>query len=292
MMTGQPLSRRSFLLAGLAAAGTAAALRPAAARPLDDVVARGRLRIAVYRDFPPFSYRADGKLTGIDVELGRILAERLGVAADLMEHTPGETVSDDLRLAVWKGYLTGGEPADVMMHVPYDKEFALRNGEAVLFAPYQREVFALTRNPNRLPNGMIATLPEGEKIGVELDTVPDFFLLGAFGGRLRSSVAHFPSVTKAVEAMRAGDVAAVLAPLSEIEGALGADGATTYPTAPMTLPGMPQSGWDIGMAVKENSRDLVYALGDVITAMDADGSLTALFARYGVTRQQPAANIE
>lgn len=291
MMTGQPLSRRSFLLAGLAAAGTAAALRPAAARPLDDVVARGRLRIAVYRDFPPFSYRADGKLTGIDVELGRILAERLGVAADIMEHTPGETVSDDLRLAVWKGYVTGGEPADVMMHVPYDKEFGLRNGEAVLFAPYQREVFALTRNPNRLPNGMIATLPEGEKIGVELDTVPDFFLLGAFGGRLRSSVAHFPSVTKAVEAMRAGDVAAVLAPLSEIEGALGADRAT-YPTAAITLPGMPQSGWDIGMAVKENSRDLAYALGDVITAMDADGSLAALFARYGVTRQQPAANIE
>lgn len=285
------LHRRSFLLAGLAAAGCAAALRPAAARPLDDVVARGRLRVAVYRDFPPFSFRGNGRLTGIDVDLGRILAERLGVAADIMEHTPGETVADDLRVAVWRGYVTGGEPADVMMHVPYDREFALRNPEAVLFSPYQREVYALTRNPARLPNGMIAALPEGEVIGVEVDTVPDFFLLGAFGGRLRGSVAHFPSVAKAVEAMRAGEVAAVLAPLSEIEGALGEQSAQ-YPVAETVLPGMPQSGWDIGMAVKENARDLAYALGDVITAMDADGSLTALFARYGVTRRQPAANIE
>lgn len=289
------MNRRS-LLAGIAAAGAAAAtrplaVRPVAARPLDDVVARGRLRVAVYRNFPPFSYRDGAAMAGIDVDLARVFAERLGVTADIMEHTAGETVADDLRLAVWKGYLTGGEAADVMMHIPYDKEFGLRNAEAVLFAPYQREVFALARNPNRLPNAMIAALPDDERIGVELDTVPDFFLLNAFGGRLRASVAHFSSVSQAVAAMTAGEVAAVLAPLSEIEGALG-PGRADFPIAEMALPGMPRSGWDIGLAVKENSRDLAYALADVVAAMDGDGSLNALFARHGVTRTPPAANTE
>ncbi len=285
-----PASRRAVL------AGTAALLlaaRPAAARPLDEVTARGRLRVAVYRDFPPFSYRRDGELAGIDTELARLLARKLGVGIEILEHTAGETVSDDLRIAVWKGSVLGGEPADVMMHVPYDREFGRRNAEAVLFAPYQRERFAIARNPERLPAGPLSALPEnladGERIGVEIDTVPDVFLLGAFGGRLRDRAAHFPTVTGAVAALTAGDVAAVLAPLSALEAALGATRGA-FPVQASGLPGLPGDGWDIGMAVKENARDLAYALTDIVGELEADGSLAALFARHGVTHSPAEAN--
>ncbi|AWK89698.1 substrate-binding periplasmic protein [Azospirillum thermophilum] len=285
------LTRRA-LLAGLAA-GTAllpAAPRPGAARPLDDVMARGVLKVAVYRDLPPYSYRQDGEPAGIDVELARLLAGRLGVRLDLMEHTAGETVSDDLRVAVWRGYLVGGEPADVMLHIPYDRVFGQRNTEAVLFAPYQRERFALARNPERLSSEGVAALEDGDRIGVEIDTVPDFYMLSAGGGRFRERVVHFPSVGKAVDALLAGEVAGVLATMSELEGALK-DRRADYPIAPAAMPGLPATGgWDIGMAVKENSRDLAYALTDIVTALDADGTLPALFARFGVTHTQPEAN--
>jgi ABC-type amino acid transport substrate-binding protein len=46
---------------------------------LDDVRARGELRVATTFDYRPFSYRADSRAAGIDIELARALAARLGV---------------------------------------------------------------------------------------------------------------------------------------------------------------------------------------------------------------------
>jgi len=276
--------RRLFGFAlGLSGAALAAGVapRPAGARPLDDVVAAGRLRVAVYRDNPPFSFRKDGKLTGIDVDLARSIADRLGVGIEYMELTAGETVSDDLRNAVWKGHYLGGGVADIMMHVPYQKDFGLKNPEAVLFAPYQRENFALARNPMRVTQPMLAALPD-EPVGVEIDSIPDFFLLGAFGGRLRERIVHYMTIPEAVAALETGDVAAVVATQSQIESALG-ERAKNFPVTPVSFPGMMTSNWDIGLAVKENSRDLAYAVGDVITALLDDGTVPMLFRAYGVT---------
>ncbi|MBP2313284.1 substrate-binding periplasmic protein [Azospirillum soli] len=276
------LGRRHFLTLTAAALAAGVAPRRASARPLDDVMADGRLRVAVYRDNPPFSYRDGGRLTGVDVDLGRVIAERLGVKVDYMELTAGETVFDDLRNAVWKGHYLGGGVADVMMHVPYEKEFGLRNPEAVLFGPYQRENFALARNPMRVTQPLLAALPD-EPVGVEVDSIPDFFLLGAFGGRLRERIVHYMTVPEAVDALVKGDVSAIVATQSQIEGALG-ERVKNFPVTPVSFPGMMTSSWDIGMAVKENSRDLAYAVGDVITATIEDGTLDKIFQRYGVTR--------
>lgn len=276
-----PFARRRFL--GFAAAALAAGVLPrrAGARPLDDVVAAGKMRVAVYRDNPPFSYRDGGVLKGVDVDLARMIAEKLGVGIEYMELTAGETVSDDLRNAVWKGHHLGGGVADVMMHVPFQKEFGLRNPEAALIAPYQRESFALARNPMRMTQPMLAALPD-EPVGVEIDSIPDFFLLGAFGGRLRERIVHYMTIPEAVDALVRGDVAAVVATQSQIEGALG-ERTRNFPVTPVTFPGMMTSSWDIGMAVKENARDLGYAVTDAIAALLDDGTAQAVFRRYGVT---------
>lgn len=283
------LSRRQLLSLSAAALAAGVAPRRVGARPLDDVMAAqagqagggGRLRVAVYRDNPPFSFHDGGKLAGVDVELARAIADRLGVGIEYMELTAGETVADDLRNAVWKGHYLGGGVADIMMHVPYEKEFGLRNPEAVLFAPYQREHFALARNPMRVPQPMLAALPD-EPVGVEIDSIPDFFLLGAFGGRLRERVVHYMTVPQAVAALEKGEVAVVIATQSQVEAALG-ERAKDFPVTPVTFPGMMASSWDIGLAAKENSRDLAYAVGDLITAMLDDGTIAALFRKYGVT---------
>ncbi len=283
------LGRRRFLTAAVAAVAAGSLPGGAGARPLDEVMEAGRLRVAVYRDNPPFSFREAGRLTGIDVDLARIIAERLGVGIDCMELTAGETVFDDLRNAVWKGHYLGGGVADIMMHVPYEREFGLRNPEAVLFAPYQRERFALARNPMRVTQPLLAALPD-EPVAVEVDSIPDFFLLGAFGGRLRERIVHHATVAEAVAALVAGEVAAVVATQSQIEGALGGR-AADFPVSPVSFPGMMMaSAWDIGLAVKENSRDLAYAVGDLVAAMVEDGTVEAVFRRYGVTRHAVAAD--
>lgn len=284
------VTRRRFLsvlAASCASAGAASLLGAgqAAARPLDEVMERGRLRVAVYREFPPFSFQRDGALVGIDVDLARAIAGKLGVKADIYEQIPGETVSDDLRVAVWRGSLFGGELADIMMHIPYDKRFGLMNPEAVLFGPYHQEVFALARDPQRVRSAVLATLPD-EPIAVEIDSVPDFFLLGLQGGRLRSRIIHCPTPEAAIAKLTSGEAAAVLAPLSQVQAALGAK-MEQFPVTTVTLPGMMTSSWNIGMATKENSRDLAYSIGDAVTALTEDGTMAKIFAAYGVTHTPP-----
>lgn len=284
------VTRRRFL-SGLAAscasavAASTLGVKHAAARPLDEVMERGRLRVAVYREFPPFSFQRDGSLVGIDVDLARAIAGKLGVKADIYEQIPGETVSDDLRVAVWRGSLFGGELADIMMHIPYDKRFGLMNPEAVLFGPYHQEVFALARDPQRVRSAVLATLPD-EPIAVEIDSVPDFFLLGLQGGRLRSRIIHCPTPEAAIEKLTAGEAAAVLAPLSQVQAALGTR-MEQFPVTTVTLPGMMTSSWNIGMATKENSRDLAYSIGDAVTALTEEGTMAKIFAAYGVAHTPP-----
>src|SRR6266511_2181374 len=71
-----PKSQVLLVVAALSA-GPSVLCDVASARPLDDVVSAGAVRIGVYRDNPPFSFRRDGKLVGVDVDIGRALAERL-----------------------------------------------------------------------------------------------------------------------------------------------------------------------------------------------------------------------
>ena len=71
--------RRLLLAAGavLAQAALPGAARALAADTTVDTQQPGALRIAVYADFPPYSAR--GK--GVDVALGKALAEKLGIDA-------------------------------------------------------------------------------------------------------------------------------------------------------------------------------------------------------------------
>ena len=48
------------------------------------------------------------------------------------------------------------------------------------------------------------------------------------------------------------------------------------------LPAFTSPGWDIGMAVKENSRTLGDAVEEIVAAMAASGEMKALFTAYGV----------
>lgn len=278
------MHRRALLKGLLAGAAAIAMARPGSggAVSLDTVVKRGRMTIAVYRDFAPWSWRKDGVLTGIDVDLGRAIGEGLGVAVDFMELTADENVEDDLRNAVWKGSVVGQPPADLMMHVPFDPAFSQRITEAVIFGPYHRERFVMACDPAQADcAGGIGGL-EGNSIGVEIDSVPDFYLSGSFNGRFRSKLVHFKTPDLAVAAMRNGELPAVMASLAQIEHGLG-EARSRYEVGTMPLPGLFRPTWEVGMAVKEDGRDLAYKVADIVAELDRNGKLAAIFAAHGIT---------
>jgi ABC-type amino acid transport substrate-binding protein len=249
------------------------------AASFDDIMEKGVITVAIYRDFPPFSVRQGSELAGIDVDLAKAIGQRMKLTVEFMELTAGETVDDDLRNGVWKGHYLERRVADVMMHIPTDRPFALRNSQVVIFGPYFRERVVVARNPERVVAGDSISIFAQEKVGVELDSLADLYLTGAEGGRFVANVVHYPSVAKAAHGLVKGEVGAVMANASELAAALG---KAAFPMAPMEMPGVVKPAWELGLAVKENNRQLAYAMDDVLTALRKDGTVAAIFHRHGI----------
>jgi ABC-type amino acid transport substrate-binding protein len=281
MSNKSPL-RALCLAAALLLAAAASAVTAESPLTMDP----GRLRIAVYNDFPPYSDK--GK--GVDVAIGRELARRLGLEAEIVSFSADEDMNDDLRNMVWKGHYLGTRPADVMLHVPVDQYLAQKNEQVRIFGPYHLESVAIARNVERVPpvTGSAARALEvftREKVGVEIASLADDFMLGVLNGRLRENVAHFPTVQAAVDAMKRGELAAVMATRAELEGALGA--GSPYEISGVEMPELRIKGWPLGMAVKADHEALEAALSKALEDIHRDGTLAKIFTQYGITHRTP-----
>jgi ABC-type amino acid transport substrate-binding protein len=276
------LSRRGLI--GGAGAALALGLMPGglSAAPLAKVKALGTIRVVVYQNNRPWSWEEGGKLIGLDADLAQAIATKLGVRADVAQLVADESADDDLRNGVWKGGLLGFTPGDIMLHVPFDRVFASRNDQVAIIAPYYRESFGLAGGGGMAVEAM-PTEWKGRKLAVELDSIPDFYLIGSFGGVLAKDVTHFPTGSDAVAAAMAGQADAVLASRAQIEEGAHRSGGKPLTLRKGPLPAFASPGWDIGMAVKENSRTLGDAVEEIVTAMGTSGEMKALFDRYGVT---------
>ncbi len=256
------------------------------ARPLDEVVAAKLLRVVVYRDNPPFSWMDGGQPRGIDVDIGRALARDLGVEVEIVTRMTAEDVDDDLRFNVWKGPHSEGGVGDVMLHVPVDRDLIARNNLAVISNAYFKETVALAIDAERLapPTSFDAFMQA--KIGVQYSTVADYFLLRFGDGKLINNISHYTRLEKGIDEFLKKDTAAILGVRSDIEGVLSQKGGkATFIDLPM--PGIARKSWLIGTAVKDNSRDLGYAIGSVLEKMRASGELEQTFKAHGVTYVSP-----
>lgn len=283
--------RRNLLVLLVAVFTAITSISVVQARSLDDVVKSGYLEVAVYRDFPPYSYLDEQQqAAGIDVELGTLIAAGLGVEVRWFWLTAGETAEDDLRNAVWKGHYLDRRVADLMMRVPYDREFsyaidgygAAKNDQVVMFAPYQQEQWVLARDLDKVGNIRNLAIFQYQKVGVELDSLPDFYLSGAYGGRLRDNVVHFLSVFLALEALRGGELSAVAGMRGQIEWGLG-EFAGDYDIDDDGLGQITKGTWDIGLAVKHTHRQLGYAVEAVVEEALADGRVAQIFKARNLT---------
>ncbi|WP_238296754.1 substrate-binding periplasmic protein, partial [Methylobacterium soli] len=140
---------------------------PALARPLDAVVASGSVRVALYGDNAPFSSEEAGRPRGIDVDLAKAIAEKLGVSLDLRIVDAGENVDGDFRLNLWKGDLAGSSLADLMLNVPHDRDLALRNEQIFLTNPYFDQHLAFAYRKGKLEGVDTLADLEGQPVALE-----------------------------------------------------------------------------------------------------------------------------
>ncbi|KPQ03020.1 ABC transporter substrate-binding protein [Marinobacter sp. HL-58] len=279
---------------GLVQAQQARSLIPE--RTLDIVQDSGYLNVGMYRDFPPYSYEVDGEPKGVDADLGRLIAEGLGVEFRPYWITPDESLGDDLRNHIWKGhYLAKTRIADIMMRVPYDSTFKymrdstgeMINEQVVFFGPYQQERWQIAFDRDRLDGVETVAVFQYHPIGVEVDTLPATYLTSAFGGRLRNQVQHYRNVGEAFGAMEQGEIAGVMGMRAEIEYQLEAHADDGFTKAGNGFPGMSKQVWDVGLAVRHTHRALGYAIAAIVDRMVRSGEMAELYASHGLSYSRP-----
>ena len=91
----------------------------------------------------PIPGRRTAQPRGVDVELGRIIAEALGVEPRFDFVAAGENLDADLRDIVWQGADDRRRVSNVMLHVPYDPELTCRIEQVVLTGQYYNESLAI-----------------------------------------------------------------------------------------------------------------------------------------------------
>lgn len=259
------------------------------AKSYDDIIDAGVITIAVYKNFPPYSFMDGDTPTGIDIDVGNAIAEGLGVKAEFMWINADENLEDDLRQAVWKGHIITRQKADLMLRVPYDRKFSYgidgyglpRNEMVVMFGPYHREKWALLKNTEKTNGIDTLAIFQYEKIAVEIDSLPDTFLGSTIGGRLRKNMVHTTTTFDGVDLFKKGEVAAVAGMQSQLEWAQPA--SEQYTINATGLAAMSIKAWDIGMAVKTDYRQLAYAIEGITEPMIKDGRMQSIFEKYGVT---------
>lgn len=257
-----------------------------AARPLDEVVGSHILRVIAYLDNAPFSWDDNGTPKGIDVDIANAIAGELGVTPEVVLRMPGEKGDDDLRVNVWKGPLTGGGVGDLMMHVPIDREFAARNPEAVIGNPYFQERIAVAIDSDRTGPSPSFDIFKKMKIGVQLGTVSDYFLMRYEDGALIDNISHHVRPEDGAKEFKSKEIAALMGQRARIEALLHDIGITPRIAEP-AMDGIVRNQWVVGMAWKENSRDLGYAVQAALAKLKASGKLAGIFRAYGVTYIEP-----
>jgi ABC-type amino acid transport substrate-binding protein len=265
-------------------------------RTYDQMIAAGELKVAVYKDFAPYSFEDGGQPRGVDVELAQALAKALGVQLKLTWVPAGEKLDDDLRDYIWRSsQLHNQQLVDLMMRVPYDRDYSqkrnelgeLENDHVVMFGPYQNEQWQVAYDRRRLDSVGSVAVFEQHPIGVEVDSVPSFYLTSVFNGMLATNTHHYPGVPQAFAAMKAGEVDAVMALRGEVDWQVHEANDPQVALAQNAYPNMGKQRWEIGMAVHESNRQLSYAVEEALESLIREGSVQAIYARYGLQYEVP-----
>lgn len=260
------------------------ASRDIVGQELDEIVERGFIEFAVYDGFPPYSWKEGSRARGVDVEIGTLIADYIGVEPRFNFVNAGENLDADLRFNLWKGALIGGRISNVMLRVPYDSDFACRIEQVVFTGQYTAESIGIAYRVSEYPDEKpVPAYFRFDSVAVENDSIADFYLSSLAGGQLLGNISRYPTMEDAMSALAAGEVKAAMGPLAQLQH--GLEEGVEYHQPP--LPGFAKSNWTIGLGVNFRYRPLAYTVDDAIRAGLEDGRIAAIHANYGLSFQEP-----
>jgi len=252
------------LLLICSACAVLAAAAPLHARTLAEVKALGAISVCLNPDALPHS--SDKPQTpGFQLELAREIANGLGVALNV------EWILPRRRANVVN--------CDMLIDSVNNPE--IQEGRLLLSRPYQTSGVALGLSKGAAPVSNYNELQPGQKVGVMVSSVASVVL-----GKAGKTTSPYAFQTEMIEDLEKGELYAIA-----VSSATMSYYIRQHPDSGLTLAyafdGEPGLSWEVSVGLRKSDRALVDAVNAVLDRIIADGTLTAIYRRYGVQHRVP-----
>ncbi|HLN08249.1 MAG TPA: transporter substrate-binding domain-containing protein [Xanthobacteraceae bacterium] len=238
----------------------------ARARPLDIIKARGSLLVCANPNALPFSSKK-GERRGFELELAEALAKELGVALEV-----GWVVFP---------FHVGRVDCDVLFDSIVDEESA-EEAHVKLSRPYNESGVAIALRPGIEGVKGFADLDKSWRVGAIVGS-----LARARLGQKGLPTIPFTFEDEMVEAVGKGELDAAL-----ISPATVGYYNLLHKDAPVTLvrayEGMPELRWEVAVGMRKADDALVTAVNGALDRMLAQGTVSRIYASYGIEQSLPA----
>jgi polar amino acid transport system substrate-binding protein len=262
-MNSYPM-RAGIALASMCAALLLAPPQTADARTLAEVKSLGAISMCANPDALPYASNKP-EAPGFQIEIGRAIAEGLGVPLSI------EWILPRRRANIVN--------CDLMLDSINDP--VVQNGRLRLSRPYQKSGLALGLGQDAEAINDFKELKKGQKVGAMVSSVANMVLSKA--GKTTSPYAFQSDM---VDDLAKGELygAAVSMPTMSYY-------ILQHPESGLRLVNAfdsePQLTWEVSVGLRKSDQAMVDAINEILDKLIADGSLTRIYAKYGVEHRLP-----
>lgn len=227
------------------------------------LVKEGKLLIATSPDFPPFENLENGEMVGLDIEIGKAVAEKLGLEPEFVS-----LQFDSILTAV-----AAGTQADVgISGLTVDPERAKTVDFSDSYYVDDLSVAVMKNNADiTADNADEALNKEGVVIAVQSGTSGETYVKENYP---KATVQPYGNSTDAFAALQSGQANAVCTNKAVVERML----ANAYTDAQVVR--SIATGEEYAVAVAQENKALTAAINKALEELQADGTIDALVAKY------------
>lgn len=227
------------------------------------LVKEGKLLIATSPDFPPFENLENGKMVGLDIEIGKAVAEKLGLEPEFVS-----LQFDSILTAV-----AAGTQADVgISGLTVDPERAKTVDFSDSYYVDDLSVAVMKNNADiTADNADEALNKEGVVIAVQSGTSGETYVKENYP---KATVQPYGNSTDAFAALQSGQANAVCTNKAVVERML----ANAYTDAQVVK--SIATGEEYAVVVAQENKALTAAINKALEELQADGTIDALVAKY------------
>jgi polar amino acid transport system substrate-binding protein len=234
------------------------------ARTLEEVKALGAISLCANPDALPYSSKAEDT-PGFQVELARELAKGLGVSLNV------EWILPRRRAKVVN--------CDMLLDSANDPK--MQEGRVLLSEPYQKSGVALGLSRGAEPVADYRQIQKGQKVGVMINSIASVVL-----GKAGVATSPYSFQSDMMEDLEKGQLYAIAVSSSTMSYYISRHPDSGFHMA-YAFDSEPDLTWEVSVGLRKSDRALVDAVNGVLDQLLADGTLTRIYAKYGVEHRRP-----